>query len=81
MYWKHSYEHFSLQELSRHFTLRILLCHVDVHDCEKPLLDINKTAVLNDFTFILAWSLQVPEKGKPQSSIPLIESCLDIYFF
>ncbi|CAM9168394.1 unnamed protein product, partial [Ascophyllum nodosum] len=46
------------QELSRHFTLRILLCHVDVEDSEKPLLDINKTAVLNDFTFILAWSLQ-----------------------
>lgn len=49
------------QELSKSFTLRVLLCHVDVHDNEKPLLDMNKMAVLNDFTFILAWSLQVLE--------------------
>lgn len=51
--------YFPEQELSRHFTLRILLCHVDVDDSETPLLEINKMAVLNDFTLILAWSLQV----------------------
>lgn len=39
--------------------MRVLLCHVDVEDSEKPLLDINKMAVLNDFTFVLAWSVQV----------------------
>ena len=50
---------FRTQELSRHFTLRILLCHVDVDDSEKPLLDINKMAIFNDFTCILAWSLHV----------------------
>lgn len=49
----------TLQELSRHFTLRVLLCHVDVDDSETPLLEINKMAVLNDFTLVLAWSLQV----------------------
>lgn len=43
--------------------MRVLLCHVDVQDSEKPLLDMNKMAVLNDFTFILAWSLQVLEAG------------------
>ncbi|CAN0050429.1 unnamed protein product [Laminaria digitata] len=48
-----------IKELSGLFTLRVLLCHVDVDDSEKPLLEINKMAVLNDFTFILAWSLQV----------------------
>lgn len=48
-----------MQELSRHFTLRVLLCHVDVDDSETPLLEINKMAVLNDFTLVLAWSLQV----------------------
>lgn len=48
-----------MQELSGHFTLRVLLCHVDVKDSETPLLEINKMAVLNDFTLILAWSPQV----------------------
>lgn len=50
---------FTEQELSRHITLRVLLCHVDVDDSKTPLLEINKMAVLNDFTLILAWSLQV----------------------
>lgn len=39
--------------------MRVLLCHVDVDDSEKPLLDMNKMAVLNDFTLVLAWSVQV----------------------
>lgn len=52
------------QELSKHFTLRVLLCHVDVDDSEKPLLDINRMAVLNDFTLILAWSIQVSYRSK-----------------
>ncbi|CAM9466180.1 unnamed protein product [Scytosiphon promiscuus] len=55
------YPHYLIQrikELSRHFTLRVLLCHVDVDDSETPLLEMNKMAVLNDFTLVLAWSLQ-----------------------
>ncbi|CAN0188413.1 unnamed protein product [Ectocarpus sp. 4 AP-2014] len=55
------YPHYLIQrikELSGHFTLRVLLCHVDVDDSETPLLEINKMAVFNDFTLVLAWSLQ-----------------------
>ncbi|CAM9362952.1 unnamed protein product, partial [Pylaiella littoralis] len=55
------YPHYLIQrikELSRHFTLRVLLCHVDVDDSETPLLEVNKLAVFNDFTLVLAWSLQ-----------------------
>lgn len=59
------------QELSKSFTLRVLLCHVDVLDSEKPLLDMNKMAVLNDFTFILAWSLQVLE-ARERAAVVLI---------
>lgn len=42
----------------------MLLCHVDVDDSEKPLLDINRMAVLNEFTLILAWSIQVSYRSK-----------------
>lgn len=60
------------QELSGYFTLRILLCHVDVDDNEKPLLEINKMAVLNDFTCILTWSLQVNSYEKPHKNVDVM---------
>jgi len=41
------------------FVLRILLVHVDVDDAAKPLGEVTKSATLNDFTLVCAWSAEV----------------------
>ncbi|CAM9171613.1 unnamed protein product [Choristocarpus tenellus] len=46
------------QALAKHFTLRVLLCLVDVEDNVQPLLEMNKMSILNDFTLVLAWTPQ-----------------------
>ena len=45
-----------ISELKTDFELRIILVLVDVEDNAKVLLDLNKLAVINNMTLILAWS-------------------------
>jgi len=45
-----------IAELKTDFELRILLVLVDIEDNTKPLLELNKLAVVNNLTLILAWS-------------------------
>ncbi|CAM9313930.1 unnamed protein product [Discosporangium mesarthrocarpum] len=47
-----------IKSLAMHYTLRVLLCMVDVEDNVQPLLEMNKITVLNDFTLVLAWTPQ-----------------------
>ncbi|ESQ49554.1 hypothetical protein EUTSA_v10020823mg [Eutrema salsugineum] len=51
------YLYFRIRELQKNFKLRIVLCHVDVEDSVKPLLEVTKTALLHDCTLLCAWSL------------------------
>eukprot|EP00899_Mesostigma_viride_P002540 jgi/Mesvir1/12287/Mv00493-RA.1 len=45
-----------MRELQRHYRLRILICHVDLQDAVKPLGEVTKLAVVNDFSLFCAWS-------------------------
>ncbi|KAL1211696.1 DNA excision repair protein ERCC-1 [Cardamine amara subsp. amara] len=51
------YLYFRIRELQKNFKLSIVLCHVDVDDVLKPLLEVTKTALLHDCTLLCAWSL------------------------
>lgn len=51
-----NYIHRRIAELKTDFVLRILLVLVDVEDNENTLLFLNKLAVVNNMTLILAWS-------------------------
>ncbi|KFK37925.1 hypothetical protein AALP_AA3G048100 [Arabis alpina] len=51
------YLYFRIRELQKNFKLRVVLCHVDVEDAVKPLLEVTKTALLHDCTLLCAWSL------------------------
>ncbi|WZY96337.1 hypothetical protein YC2023_068666 [Brassica napus] len=51
------YLYFRIRELQKNFKLRVVLCHVDVEDSVKPLLEVTKTALLHDCTLLCAWSL------------------------
>ena len=53
---KPDYIHFRIRELQRSFTLRVLLCHVDVDDVVEPLQQVTKAAVANSMTLVCAWS-------------------------
>lgn len=53
---KPDYIHFRIRELQRSFTLRILLCHVDVDDVVEPLQQVTKAAIANNMTLICVWS-------------------------
>ena len=52
------YIHRRLGELKRDFKLRVLLVLVDVDDNKNALLFLNKLAVVNNLTLILAWTEQ-----------------------
>jgi len=52
------YIHRRIAEVGHDFQLRVLLVRVDVDDNAEAILVINKLAVLNDLTLILAWSDQ-----------------------
>lgn len=56
---KPEYIHGRIRELQRAFTLRLLLCHVDIDDVVQPLGHIIKAALLNHMTLVCAWSPQV----------------------
>uniref|UniRef100_A0A7S4I2N4 ERCC1-like central domain-containing protein n=1 Tax=Odontella aurita TaxID=265563 RepID=A0A7S4I2N4_9STRA len=51
-----NYVHRRISELGKDFDLRVLLVKVDVEDNAATLLYLNKLAVINDLTLILAWS-------------------------
>jgi len=51
-----NYIHRRIAELKTDFTLRILLVLVDVEDNANTLLFLNKLAVTNNLTLLLAWS-------------------------
>ncbi|CAH8392395.1 unnamed protein product [Eruca vesicaria subsp. sativa] len=52
------YLYFRIRELQKNFKLRVVLCHVDVEDSVKPLLEVTKTALLHDCTLLCAWRYQ-----------------------
>ncbi|KAK9798154.1 hypothetical protein WJX73_000300 [Symbiochloris irregularis] len=53
---KPDYIHFRMRELQRSFTLRVLLCHVDVDDVVEPLQQVTRAAIANQITLVCAWS-------------------------
>ncbi|RAL49258.1 hypothetical protein DM860_017538 [Cuscuta australis] len=52
------YLYFRIRELQKNFRLRVVLCHVDVEDVVKPLLEVTRTALLHDCTLLCAWSAE-----------------------
>lgn len=50
------YIHRRIAELKKDFTLRVLLCFVDIEDNASALLFLNDLCVKNDLTLILSWS-------------------------
>uniref|UniRef100_M1CAL7 Excision repair cross-complementing 1 ercc1 n=1 Tax=Solanum tuberosum TaxID=4113 RepID=M1CAL7_SOLTU len=49
------YLYFRIRELQKNFRLRIILCHVDVEDVIKPLLEVTRTSLLHDCTLLCGW--------------------------
>ncbi|KAI9339120.1 restriction endonuclease type II-like protein [Pilaira anomala] len=47
-----------LTELQKSYVSRILLVYVDIDSYHDALREINRVAILSDFTLILAWSLE-----------------------
>ena len=50
------YIHRRIAELKSDFTLRVLLCYVDIEDNASALLFLNDLCVKNNLTLILSWS-------------------------
>ncbi|CAJ2628656.1 unnamed protein product [Trifolium pratense] len=61
-----------IRELQKNFKLRVVLCHVDVEDVVKPLLEVTKTALLHDCTLLCGWSLE--ECGRYLETIKVYEN-------
>jgi DNA excision repair protein ERCC-1 len=53
------------------YVVRLLLVHVDVENHHAPLCEINRLAVLNGFTLVLAWSLE--EAGRYLETFKMFE--------
>nr|XP_007144752.1 hypothetical protein PHAVU_007G181700g [Phaseolus vulgaris]ESW16746.1 hypothetical protein PHAVU_007G181700g [Phaseolus vulgaris] len=66
------YLYYRIRELQKNFKLRVVLCHVDVEDVIKPLLEVTKTALLHDCTLLCAWSLE--ECGRYLETIKVYEN-------
>ncbi|KAJ7973384.1 DNA excision repair protein ERCC-1 [Quillaja saponaria] len=66
------YLYYRIRELQKNFKLRVVLCHVDVEDVVKPLLEVTKTAMLHDCTLLCAWSLE--ECGRYLETIKVYEN-------
>ncbi|XP_047307652.1 DNA excision repair protein ERCC-1 [Impatiens glandulifera] len=66
------YLYFRIRELQKNFRLRVVLCHVDVEDVLKPLLEVTKTALLHDCTLLCGWSLE--ECGRYLETIKVYEN-------
>ncbi|KAI9256540.1 restriction endonuclease type II-like protein, partial [Phascolomyces articulosus] len=50
------YIHDRIGDAARTYVLRILLIHVDVENYHEALRELNRTAILNNFTLVLSWS-------------------------
>lgn len=50
----------------------MVLCHVDVEDVVKPLLEVTRTALLHDCTLLCGWSLE--ECGRYLETIKVYEN-------
>ncbi|XP_071936905.1 DNA excision repair protein ERCC-1-like isoform X1 [Coffea arabica] len=66
------YLYYRIRELPKNFKLRVVLCHVDVEDVVKPLLEVTKTALLHDCTLLCGWSLE--ECGRYLETIKVYEN-------
>lgn len=66
------YLYFRIRELQMNFKLRVVLCHVDVEDVVKPLLEVTKTALLQNCTLLCGWSLE--ECGRYLETIKVYEN-------
>lgn len=66
------YLYYRIRELQKNFKLRVVLCHVDVEDVIKPLLEVTRTALLHDCTLLCAWSLE--ECGRYLETIKVYEN-------
>ncbi|KAF9602193.1 hypothetical protein IFM89_025538 [Coptis chinensis] len=66
------YLYYRIKELQKNFKLRVVLCHVDVEDVVKPILEVTKTALLHDCTLLCAWSLE--ECGRYLETIKVYEN-------
>ncbi|RWR80800.1 DNA excision repair protein ERCC-1 isoform X1 [Cinnamomum micranthum f. kanehirae] len=66
------YLYFRIRELQKNFKLRVVLCHVDVEDVVKPLLEVTRTALLHDCTLLCGWSLE--ECGRYLETIKVYEN-------
>ncbi|KAJ3090289.1 ssDNA endonuclease and repair protein rad10 [Quaeritorhiza haematococci] len=51
-----------IKELAHHYVLRVILCLVDIDDHQASIRELTKTAVINNFTLVMAWSQE--EAGK-----------------
>ncbi|KAG2222375.1 hypothetical protein INT45_006897 [Circinella minor] len=50
------YIHDRIGDAARTYVLRILLVHVDIDNFHEPLRELNRTAIQNNFTLVLAWT-------------------------
>ncbi|CAN4088408.1 unnamed protein product [Withania somnifera] len=66
------YLYFRIRELQKNFRLCIILCHVDVEDVVKPLLEVTRTSLLHDCTLLCAWSLE--ECGRYLETVKIYEN-------
>ncbi|XP_042491499.1 DNA excision repair protein ERCC-1 [Macadamia integrifolia] len=66
------YLYYRIRELQKNFKLRVVLCHVDVEDVVKPLLEVTRTALLHDCTLLCGWSLE--ECGRYLETIKVYEN-------
>ncbi|ERN10704.1 hypothetical protein AMTRI_Chr09g19080 [Amborella trichopoda] len=66
------YLYYRIRELQKNFRLRVVLCHVDLEDVVKPLLEVTRTALLHDCTLLCGWSLE--ECGRYLETIKVYEN-------
>ncbi|KAI3704312.1 hypothetical protein L1987_74529 [Smallanthus sonchifolius] len=66
------YLYYRIRELGKNFKLRVVLCHVDVEDVVKPLLEVTRTALLHECTLLCGWSLE--ECGRYLETIKVYEN-------
>ncbi|KAK1306753.1 DNA excision repair protein ERCC-1 [Acorus calamus] len=66
------YLYYRIRELQKNFKLCVVLCHVDVEDVVKPLLEVTRTALLHECTLLCAWSLE--ECGRYLETIKIYEN-------
>lgn len=66
------YLYFRIKELKKSFKLRVVLCHVDVADVLKPLLEVTRTSILHECTLLCGWSFE--ECGRYLETIKVYEN-------